>query len=64
MILNEKTVRIPVKNFYFLRSRHNLDKTAALFPSVLEFTKPEFRHISAAPGPTFGSRRPCWREEA
>ena len=65
LILAEKTVRIPVKNFFFLRSHHNLDKTAALFPSVLEFTKPEFRHIiqlapglRSAVGAPAGERRP------
>ena len=44
LILTEKTVRISVKTF-FLRSHHNLDTTAALSSSVLEFTKPEFRHV-------------------
>ena len=44
--------------FFFWRSHHNSDKTAAFSPSVLEFTKPKICHISAGPGPTFGSRRP------
>ena len=30
---------------FFWRSHHNSDKTAAFSPSVLEFTKPEIRHI-------------------
>ena len=44
--------------FFFWRSHHILDKTAAFSPSVLEFTKLEIRNICASPGPTFGSRRP------
>ena len=52
------TVKILVKTFFFWRSHHNSDKTAAFSPSVLEFTKPEIRNICAGPGPTFGSRRP------
>ena len=60
LILTEKNVRISVKTFcFFWTSHHNLDKTAAISQSVLEFTKPEIRHILAGPGPTFGSRRPC-----
>ena len=47
--------------FFFWRSHHNSDKTAAFSPSVLEFTKPEIRHNWAGPGLTFGSRRPCGR---
>ena len=52
LVLTEKTVRISVKAFFFLRSHHNSDKTAAFFPSVLEITKPELRHIWAGPGPS------------
>ena len=61
----EKTVRISVKTFFlfFWRSQHNSDKNAAISSSVLEFTKPEIRHIWAGPVPTFGSRRPCVRNE-
>ena len=33
------------EDFFFLRSYHNSDKTAAFSPSVLAFTKPEIRHI-------------------
>ena len=60
LISTKKTVRISVKNFFFVfwRPHHNSEKTAAFSPSVLEFTKPEIRHIWAGPGPTFGSRRP------
>ena len=58
LISTGKNVRILMKTFFFLRSHHNLDKTAAFSPFVLEFTKPEIRHILAGPGPTFGSRRP------
>ena len=58
LISTGKIVRISVKTFFFWRSHHNSDKTAAFSPSVLEFTKPEIRHIWAGPGPTFGSRRP------
>ena len=57
-----KGVKISVKTFFFFffwSSHHNSDKTAAFSPSVLEFTKPEIRHIRTGPGPTFGSRRPC-----
>ena len=57
-ISSGNTVKISVKTFFFWRSHHNSDKTAAFSPSVLEFTKPKIRHIWAGPGPTFGSRRP------
>ena len=60
LISTGNTVKISVKAFYFyfLKSHHNSDKTAALSPSVLEFTKPEIRNIPAGSGPTFGSRQP------
>ena len=44
LILTAKYVRISAKTFFW-RSHHNLDKTATLSPFVLEFTKPEIRHI-------------------
>ena len=31
--------------FFFWRSHNDSDKTVAFSPSVLEFTKPEIRHI-------------------
>ena len=46
--------------FFIWRSHHNSDQTAAFFTSILDITKPEIRHIWAGPGPTFGSRRPCF----
>ena len=58
LISTGKTVRISVKTFFFLRSHHFSDQTAAFSPSILDFTKPEIRHIWAGPGPTFGSRPP------
>ena len=48
-----------VKTFFFFRSYHFSDQTAAFSPSIFAFTKPEFRRISAGPGPTFGSRHLC-----
>ena len=46
----KKTVRISRKTFFF--GDH------VIIWNKLQFTKPEIRHISAGPGPTFGSRRP------
>ena len=43
LISTGKTIRILVKTFFF--GDHNSGKTAAFSPSVLEFTKPEIRHI-------------------
>ena len=46
LISTGKTARILVKTFFFFwRSHHNLHKSAGFSPSVLEFTKPEIRHI-------------------
>ena len=45
-------------SFLFWRSHHIWDQTAAFSPSILDFTKPEFHHIWAVPGRTFGSWRP------
>ena len=47
------------EDLFFWRSHHFLDQTAAFSPSILDFTKPEFHHIWAGPGPTFGSLHPC-----
>ena len=62
LILAGKTVEIPVKTLFFFvffwRSHQFSDQTAAFSPSILDFTQPEFRHVGAGPGPTFGSRRP------
>ena len=33
------------RTFFFWRLHQNPDKTVAIFPSVLEFTKPEMHHI-------------------
>ena len=48
LILAGKTVKISVKTFFFFffwRSHHFSDQTAAFSSSMLDFTKPEFRHI-------------------
>ena len=45
MISTGKTVRFSVKTFFFCRSHYFSDQTAAFSPFVLDFTKPEFRHI-------------------
>ena len=50
-----------LKTFFFWKSHQNPDKTMAFSPSVLEFTKPKMPHVGADPGPTFGSRRPCYK---
>ena len=55
----EKALKISRRPFFFLRSHHFSNQKAAFFPCVLDFTKPQFRHIWAVPGPTFGFRRPC-----
>ena len=57
----EKTLKFRLRPFFFWRSLDLSGQTAAFSPSSLDFTKPEFRHIWAGPGPTFGSRRPCTR---
>ena len=46
------------EDLFFLRWHHFSDQRAAFSPSILDFTKPQFRHIWAGLGPTFGSRRP------
>ena len=58
LFLTEKTARISQKTF-FLRSDHTLDKTAVHRKCNIFQTLPEMQHISAGPGPTFGSRRLC-----
>ena len=57
-----KTVKISEKTFFVWRSHHFSDQTAAFSPSILDFTKPQFRHVWAGPGPKFGSRRPWGKD--
>ena len=47
------------EDLFFWRSHHILYQTEAFFLSVLDFTRPEIRHIWAGPAPTFGPRWPC-----
>ena len=58
LILTGKTVRISAKTFFFFWDHIIIWTKVRHCPSVFEFTKPEFRHIWAGLGPTFGSRRP------
>ena len=51
LILTEKTARISVKTFSFFGDH-------IIIWTKLQFTTPKMQHISAGPGPTFGSRRP------
>ena len=45
LISTRKTVRISVKTFSFRRLHHFSDQTATFSPPILDFTKPEIRHI-------------------
>ena len=51
LISTAKTVRISVKNFFFLRSHHFSDQTIAFSPSILDFTNRKFVILELAPGP-------------
>ena len=52
LISTGKTVRI-------WSSHHFSDQNTAFSPCILDFTKPEIRHICAGPGPTFGPQHHC-----
>ena len=54
-----KTVRISVKTFFFSEITSFFEPNYSIFSVILDFTKPEIRHIWAGPGPTFGARCHC-----
>ena len=54
----EKPLKFRRRTFFLVITSF-FGPNSSIFSVYLDFTKSQFRHIWAGPGPTFGSRRPC-----